>query len=105
MAVADAGDPVLSPAVDAGAGVIVRKIIPGIAIRAVVLANRAPLPLGKVWSPALPILPSISIGLQSVFFAHSAARVLPLIDADWRVKGRITRRRLVASPTIATGDA
>src|SRR5512140_2419869 len=53
--IADAGDAVLAPAVRARAGVVVGKVFPGRAVRAVVLAHRAPGALGDVRSPALPV--------------------------------------------------
>ena len=45
VAVANAADAVLAPAIGAGARVIVREIFPGGAVGAVILANRAPLAL------------------------------------------------------------
>ena len=47
-------DTVFAPAIRAAAGVIVRKIVPGIAMRAVVLAHRAPLPFAQIRTPLLP---------------------------------------------------
>src|SRR5712691_860297 len=55
MAVADAGNAVLAPAVGARARMVVRKVFPSRSIRAVILADCAPLPLGEVRSPALPM--------------------------------------------------
>ena len=55
MAVAEAADAVFAPAIGARARVIVREIIPGVAVRAVVFANRAPLAFGKIRPPALPM--------------------------------------------------
>src|SRR5262245_51564948 len=51
MIVGDAGDSVLSPAVSSQMRVLEGKIFPGCAIRAVVLAHRAPLALGKIGTP------------------------------------------------------
>ena len=56
LVVGDAGDAVLAPAVGAGAGVVVREVVPGIAVRAVVLAHRAPLPLAEIRAPEAPAL-------------------------------------------------
>src|SRR5262249_16861160 len=53
--VADAGQPVLVPAVGAGAGVVVGEGGPGVAAGAVVLADRAPGPLGEVGAPLVPL--------------------------------------------------
>jgi hypothetical protein len=40
LVVGDAGNPVLAPAIGARARVVVRKVIPWLAVRAVVLAHR-----------------------------------------------------------------
>src|SRR5206468_4958217 len=51
------GDPpeaVLAPAIGAGAGLVVGEVVPRIAVLAVVLAHRAPLPLAQVGPPLLP---------------------------------------------------
>lgn len=47
LLVADAAQPVLVPAVDAGTGLVVVKVFPGFAVSAVVLAHRAPGPLRR----------------------------------------------------------
>src|SRR5262249_42106133 len=52
--VGDAGQPVLAPAVGAGAGLVVAEIIPGVATLAVVLANGPPLTLTQIGPPLLP---------------------------------------------------
>ena len=54
LVVADAGDAVLAPAVGARARVVVRQVLPRGAVGAVVLAHRAPLPLGQVRAPQAP---------------------------------------------------
>src|SRR2546429_7011969 len=56
MAVADSADAVFAPAIRARARMVVRDMFPRGAVPAVIFANRAPLALGKVRSPALPIL-------------------------------------------------
>src|SRR5665213_387013 len=50
--------PVLAPPVRPRARVLVREIAPALAVRRVVLPHRAPLPLGQVRAPALPVLPA-----------------------------------------------
>ena len=60
LAVADAGQPVFIPAVGARTGLIVREIFPGVPIRAVVFADRAPRTFAEVRPPALPVLASCS---------------------------------------------
>ena len=52
--VAQARHPVLVPAEGAGPGVVVRERVPGVPVRAVVLADRAPRPLGEIRAPLIP---------------------------------------------------
>ncbi len=52
--VADAAEAVLAPAVRPRARLIVREIVPGIAVGAVVLAHGSPLALAEIWTPLLP---------------------------------------------------
>ena len=54
LVVAEAGQAVLSPSVGAGACLIVREVVPGVAVLAVVLAHSAPLTFGKVRPPLFP---------------------------------------------------
>ena len=54
--VAEARDAVLAPAIGPGPGLVVRHVIPGVAVRAVILPHRAPLPFAEVGPPALPAL-------------------------------------------------
>ena len=51
--VADAGDAVFGPAIGARAGVIVREVIPGRAVGAVVFARIAPGSFREIRTPAL----------------------------------------------------
>src|SRR5205814_10034991 len=46
--VGNAGETVLAPTISARARVLVRKIIPSVAVATVVLAHRAPLPFAQV---------------------------------------------------------
>src|SRR5207245_5886372 len=55
VAVADARDPVLVPAVGAGAGVINGEVFPRSAIGAVVFAYRPPRPVPEKRSPPVPV--------------------------------------------------
>src|SRR5581483_3405003 len=55
MAIAESGEAVLVPAVGARARVIVRKVAPGIAVLAVILADGSPGALGEIRTPALPV--------------------------------------------------
>ncbi len=68
MTVAKSRDAVFSPAVSPRTRVIVREIVPRIAIRAVILAHGSPLALGKVWSPPFPVNFAIGAGLQPLLF-------------------------------------
>ena len=68
LAVGDAEEPVLAPAIRAAARVIVREVIPRIAICGIVLAYRAPLPLRKVGSPALPVPLAPRVFFEAVVF-------------------------------------
>src|SRR6202034_4538044 len=52
--VAEPGQPVLAPPVGAGPGLVVRQVVPRVAVLAVVLADRPPLPLADVRSPRVP---------------------------------------------------
>src|SRR5205085_12474441 len=49
-------DSVLAPAESAGPGMVVREIIPGVAVRTVILAHRSPGPLRQIRSPQMPAL-------------------------------------------------
>ena len=55
LPVRDPEEPVLAPAVGPRARVLVGEVAPALAVRRVVLPHRAPLALGKVGSPALPV--------------------------------------------------
>ena len=56
LEIADAADAVLAPAERPRTRLVVRKIIPGIAVRAVILADRPPGALGQIRSPEMPAL-------------------------------------------------
>ena len=55
MAVGDAGQTILVPSVGPRAGMIVREVVPRVAIGAIVLADRAPCALGNKRSPPVPV--------------------------------------------------
>ncbi len=65
-AIADAGEPVLAPAVGAATGVLVGEVAPGVARRRVVLAHAAPRPFGHVGAPLAPAHDALAI------FGHAA---------------------------------
>src|SRR5208283_5026694 len=54
--ITDARQPIFIPAIGARTGVIVRQVLPGIAMRAIVFADRAPSALAKIRPPSLPVL-------------------------------------------------
>jgi hypothetical protein len=64
--IADPRDAVLAPAIGARSGVIVREVVPRVAAGAVVLADRAPLPLAQIRAPRLPGCGSRSRLLEAV---------------------------------------
>src|SRR5262249_24496587 len=71
--VGDAGQPVLAPAVGAGAGLVVAEVVPGVAALAVVLADGPPLSLTEIGPPLLPgdlLLPLLIE--TAVFCGHRA---------------------------------
>ena len=54
VVVAEAGDAVLAPLVGTRASLVVAEVVPRVAVVAVVLPDRAPLPLAQVRPPPLP---------------------------------------------------
>ena len=53
--VTEPGQAVLAPPVGLGPGVVVRQVIPRVAVGAVVLPDRPPLPLAEIRSPPVPL--------------------------------------------------
>ena len=53
-AVADPQQPILSPAVDAAARMVVREVLPGAAVRRIILPDGGPLAIGKEGTPSPP---------------------------------------------------
>src|SRR5467141_3151717 len=68
MAIADASNSVFAPSISSRTRMIVREIFPRRVARAVVLAHRSPLPLGKIRPPPLPMLLAGTRLFQSVVF-------------------------------------
>ena len=68
FSIANAGEPVLVPAINPRARVLMRKIIPGVSIRAVIFAHRSPRTLRQIRPPKLPRLPARSVFRQSRLF-------------------------------------
>src|SRR6185369_1239501 len=80
---------VLTPAVGAAARVVVGEVRPARAVGGVVLAHRAPLPLGEVRAPPFPVLRP-----ARVFFQPDRLGVVHVP----------TRRRPSASSSTSTGQ-
>src|SRR5579864_7893109 len=68
VAVAESGDSILAPTIDARAGMVMRKIFPSVAIGAVVLAHRSPLALGKIRPPPFPMHFALLRFFESLLF-------------------------------------
>src|SRR5262249_46223224 len=52
--IGEAADAVFTPAIRPAAGVVMREIVPGVSVRAIVFPHRSPLPLRQVGAPLLP---------------------------------------------------
>src|SRR5208283_2026971 len=57
---------VFAPAVRTTASLIVREVVPAVALERVVLANGAPLPLRQVRAPPFPVLRSLLVLPQAL---------------------------------------
>jgi hypothetical protein len=68
---------VFTPAVGAGARLIVREVIPGVSALAVVLTHRAPLSLAQVRTPASPLFTVLSCPAQPLGFVIAAHEQAP----------------------------
>jgi len=66
FAVGEAEQAVLAPAIRAAAGVIVREIIPAVAIRGIIFADGAPLPLREVGTPAFPVFDPTAVLIETL---------------------------------------
>src|SRR6185437_12241549 len=83
--VAEPGEAVLAPSVSAGPGVIERQVVPRVAVLAVVLADRAPLPLADVGPPRVPragllqpVLQPAESGYPVTLDGHASPRLFSL---------------------------
>src|SRR5579862_8103447 len=68
MAVTDPCDSVLVPSIGLRSRVIVRQVVPRIAGRTIVFANRSPRALTQIRSPTLPVGFALSCILKSLMF-------------------------------------
>ena len=101
LPIADAREPVLIPPVRMRTRVVMRQVIPGGPVLAVVLAHGAPRALAQVRAPALPVHLAVTRFLESAFFS-SHGRLLRLeLRCGLRASGfqlRARSRRLVRAP-------
>ena len=74
--VADAGKAILIPAICPAASVVVGKVGPRIAIRAIVLTHGTPGPLAEVGTPMLPVGAALAVCQQALVFCCSFHHVL-----------------------------
>ena len=84
LGVAEPADSVLAPAIGTAARVIMGKVVPGVAIGAVVLAHRAPLALAHIGAPFAPGLPAlVRLGKALLFRGDRRGHrsVLPVASA------------------------
>ncbi len=99
------GHPVLVPAVGSRTGVIVREVRPRVAIGAVVLAHRAPRPLGHVRTPLVPRARGIEAFLEVAGLGHPLALGIERrrrgghASAPWAASGRAARTTTERGPT------
>src|SRR5215469_6182756 len=101
MAVRNSGHPILIPAVNSRAGMLVRKVFPSVAMRTVVLPHRTPGPFAQIWSPALPVLFAVERlcesdlfwGFRHGNFDHDYYRINPTVKSIRRTPKRFNRRR------------
>lgn len=82
---------VLSPSEGSRAGLVVGKVTPSITVVRVVLSDSCPLPLSSVASPLLPVLGTLSILFETLFFF---AKILVVVD-DNHVESRLEGTRLL----------
>ena len=71
LAVAQAEQPVLAPAIGTAARLVVGERVPGRAVLGVVLAHGAPLPLRQVGTPALPVGGARGVVRQALLFGSA----------------------------------
>src|SRR5215472_2040101 len=107
VAVADSSDAVFAPAICARARMVVREVFPRRAVQAVIFANRAPLALGEVRSPALPILLVRASFFEAAVFGsrYSWHGAMPLKrKALAMVAFSVLKRRAPKNQSLFTGS-
>ena len=84
LVVAQSAEPVLAPPVGARTCLVVGEVVPGVAVLAVVLADRAPLPLAEIRSPFLPRDLRLARLVQTRLFRHiHDRRVHACLRCQW----------------------
>ena len=86
LVVGKSAEAVFAPAIGAASRMVVREIVPGGAVRAVVLAHGAPLPFAEIWPPPAPWGAGRRIG--------ETMALLRVADAGGRRTRRLHRHRL-----------
>ena len=92
LVVAEAAEPVLAPLVGARARLVMREVVPGVAVVAVVLADRAPLPFAQIRPPFLPWDLRLSRVVQALLFRHIHNCGDHVLPPSWINRQRYTER-------------
>ena len=83
VVVAESGNAVLAPAIGAASRMVVGEVIPGRAVRAVILAHRAPLALADIGTPAAPVdlaVPCLEQALAFRIECHGHVQTSAFVD-------------------------
>ena len=70
MAIADASESVLVPAIGAGSGMVMGKRFPGCPVRAIVLAHSSPSPFTEIGSPTFPMVLTQRVLFKALLFCQ-----------------------------------
>src|SRR3954454_10616431 len=88
LIITDTGEPIFTPVIGARAGLIVSKIIPRVAVRAVILADSAPLPFAEIGPPRPPGNSRFPRFVQSEFLSRvgrfNCRHPVPVLLSDMR---------------------
>ena len=78
VAVGDPEEAIFAPAIGAASGIVVGEVAPGIAVGRIIFADRSPLALGKVGTPAFPVgCPAFLFGESAMFGCSALGHGLP----------------------------
>jgi hypothetical protein len=104
LTIADAGEPVVAPAVGPGAGVVVRKVLPGVSVSGVVLPHRAPRAFAQVRTPPFPVEPSRASFFQAgLFVRHLAPASGTSVTSDRDARSGFGETRRVTHLVVIPG--